>query len=139
VFRRGGWGPHGWVLGPLLPLRSESVSRLLGPEGLERSHDAFHLLVLLRQFLPDLRKGADSVASAPRDRAEQTARVCWEHRGPHLVPFGLECGVSERLAVLVDLLNDALVVHHGGVVVPQQRVLPTLLGVVAYLCQVHAE
>ncbi|TNN41886.1 hypothetical protein EYF80_047953 [Liparis tanakae] len=84
-------------------------------------------------------EGSRSVASAPRDRAVQTARVRWEHRGPHLVPFGLERGVSERLAVLVDLLNDALVVHHGGVVVPQQRVLPTLLGVVAYLCQVHAE
>lgn len=41
--------------------------------------------------------------------------------------------------MLVDLLEDALVVHGGGVVVPQQGVLSALLGVVAYFCQIHAE
>lgn len=41
--------------------------------------------------------------------------------------------------MLVDLLNDALVVHGGGLVVPQQRVLATLLGVVTDLGQIHGE
>lgn len=41
--------------------------------------------------------------------------------------------------MLMDLLNDALVVHNGGVIVPQQSILSSLLGVVAYFCQIHAE
>ena len=40
-------------------------------------------------------------------------------KGPHLLPFDFEGGVSERLAVLVDLLDDPLVVHHRGVIIPQ--------------------
>lgn len=43
------------------------------------------------------------------------------------------------LNVLVDLLDDALVVHNRGVVVPQQSILTTLFGVVTNLCQIHAE
>lgn len=50
----------------------------------------------------------------------------------HLLPFDFEGRISEGLAVLVDLLEDALVVNGGGVVVAQQGVLPALLGVVAY-------
>lgn len=59
--------------------------------------------------------------------------------GTHLLPFDFKCRVSQGLTVLVDLLNDALVVHNGGVVVAQQSILTALLGVVTYLCQIHAE
>lgn len=41
--------------------------------------------------------------------------------------------------MLMDLLNDALVIHDGGVIVPQQSILTALLGVVTYFCQIHAE
>lgn len=47
--------------------------------------------------------------------------------------------VSEGLTVLVDLLNNALVVNDGGIIVPKQGILTALLGVVTYLCQIHAE
>lgn len=57
VLCRGGRGPHGRVLGPLLRLRGLHVGRPLGLEALQRSHDAFHLLVLLRQLLPHLVTG----------------------------------------------------------------------------------
>lgn len=39
--------------------------------------------------------------------------------------------------MLVDLWNDALVVHNGGVIVPKQGVLTALLGVVTYFCKIH--
>lgn len=55
-----------------------------------------------------------------------------------LLPFNLQSWISEGLRVLVDLLNHALVVHHGGVVVSKQGILTALLGVVTYLCQIHA-
>lgn len=53
------------------------------------------------------------------------------------MPLDFESGVSEGLAVLVDLLQDALIVHHRGVIVPQQGVLPSLFGVVTDFGQVH--
>lgn len=53
VLCRGGRGPHIWIFRPL-PLRGENISWLLGPEALQRSHDAFHLLILVGEFLPDL-------------------------------------------------------------------------------------
>lgn len=58
---------------------------------------------------------------------------------PHLLPFDFEGRVPEGLAVLVDLLDHALVVDQRGVVVPQQSILPALLGVVTDLRQIHAE
>lgn len=56
----------------------------------------------------------------------------------YLLPFDFEGWIPEGLAVLVDLLEDALVINRGGVVVPQQGVLPALLGIVAYFGQIHA-
>ena len=65
--------------------------------------------------------------------------VCVGGGGTHLLPLDFESRVSEGLTVLMDLLDDALVVHNGGVIVPQQSILPALLGVVTYLCQIHGE
>lgn len=55
------------------------------------------------------------------------------------MPFDFESRVSEGLTVLVDLLQDALVVHRRGVIVSQQSVLPSLFGVVTDFGQVHVE
>lgn len=50
------WGPDGRILGSLLRLRDQDVNGPLGLEALKGSHDAFHLLVLLSQLLPELLK-----------------------------------------------------------------------------------
>lgn len=52
--------------------------------------------------------------------------------GTHLLPFDFLSWVPEGLAVLVDLLQDALVVHHGRVIVPEQGILTGPLSVVAH-------
>lgn len=51
-----GWGPYGWILGLLLQLRDKDVNRLLRLKALQGSHDAFHLLIFLSQFLLELLK-----------------------------------------------------------------------------------
>lgn len=56
----------------------------------------------------------------------------------HLLPFELDRRISEGLAVFMDLLEDALIVNNGGVVNPQQGILPRPLGVVTDFCQIHA-
>lgn len=57
----------------------------------------------------------------------------------HLLPSDFQSRVSEGLAALLDLLNDALVVFNGRVIVPQQGVLAAPFGVVTYVCQIHSE
>lgn len=56
VFYWVGWGPDGWILGLLLQLTDKDVNRLLRLKALEGSHDAFHLLIFLSQFLLELLK-----------------------------------------------------------------------------------
>lgn len=52
VFHWDGWGPNCWVLWPLQ--RDKDVDWLLGLQALKCSHDAFHLLIFLSQFLSEL-------------------------------------------------------------------------------------
>lgn len=53
---------------------------------------------------------------------------------PYLLPFPLNCWISDRLAMSLDLLDDTLVIYHRRVIVPKECIFSSFFGIITNLC-----
>lgn len=128
---RWGWGrPDIRVSWALFRQRVGEINWFVHLETLQGVYNAFHLLIFLCQFLPNL--GSEG-GGQPQWIESFRLHILYQHQyiiwlipvrtninghehiksEPYLLPFDFQGRISEGQTVLMDLLYNTLVVHHG--------------------------